>query len=202
MKKIMIMSLFFAVAAWANETAEIKKLAAESLLLSISPTEAGYVAVGERGHVLISQDSGQTWAQAEDVPTRATLTKVAVQGNKIWAVGHDTTIIHSADAGETWELQFEDAPREVPLLSVKFFSETEGFAIGAYGTLMHTTDGGAEWSDDLISEELDYHLNDVDQTEAGTLIVAAEAGYMFRSEDQGATWQEVELPYPGAVHGC
>ena len=51
------------------------KLAEKSLLLDVVSVEGLVVAVGERGHVLRSEDSGKSWHQAE-VPTRATLTGV------------------------------------------------------------------------------------------------------------------------------
>ena len=201
MKKISLLLVLFSCSVWAEDTAEIMGLAAESLLLSVTHVGEDVIAVGERGHVLKSQDKGQTWQQIAGVPTRVTLTKVVSSGQHVWAVGHDATIIHSADAGDTWSLQFSDPDREVPFLSALFVNENKGFVIGAYGTLFSTQDGGVTWDDNLISEELDYHLNDIAVTPAGTLVVAAEAGYMFRSEDQGVTWQDVELPYPGSMFG-
>ncbi|WP_179952052.1 WD40/YVTN/BNR-like repeat-containing protein [Marinicella rhabdoformis] len=201
MKKINLLLVLFSCSVWAEDTAEIMGLAAESLLLSVTYVGEDMIAVGERGHVLKSDDNGQSWQQIAAVPTRAALTKVASSGKHVWAVGHDATIIHSGDNGATWELQFSDPEREVPFLSAIFLDENTGFVIGAYGTLFSTEDGGKNWNDDLISEELDYHLNDIIITEAGTLVVAAEAGFMFRSEDQGSTWQDVELPYPGSMFG-
>ena len=70
------------------------------------------------------------------------------------AVGHDTTILHSTDSGLTWEIQFQDPEREMPLLDVLFINESEGFAIGAYGTYLTTFDGGKNWEDELISDSL------------------------------------------------
>jgi len=186
---------------WAQQTAEMKPLAEKSLMMSITKVGASLLMVGERGHVLKSKDDGKTWYQIPDVPVDVALTKVVAHNNHVWAVGHDTTIIHSADAGETWELQFYDPDREVPLLSAHFISDTTGFVIGAYGTLLSTTDSGETWNDDLIDEELDYHLNDITQGADGNYYIAAEAGYFFRSLDQGETWEAIELPYMGSMFG-
>src|SRR5699024_977411 len=124
-----------------------------------------YVAVGARGHVLASAD-GRDWTQAESVPVRATLTGVAFSDGHLWAVGHDTTIIHSSDLGRTWELQyFEplwDSPiSEQPLLDVHFFDARRGLAVGAYGLIMRTADGGRNWtvehmSDVMVSEAINW----------------------------------------------
>src|ERR1044071_614770 len=60
----------------ANKPAEIEPLASSSLLLDLSMAGSRMVAVGERGHVLLSDDQGATWRQAKSVPTRAMLTAV------------------------------------------------------------------------------------------------------------------------------
>ncbi len=59
----------------ATAAAEIRPLAAKSLLLDVVRSGARYVAVGARGDVLLSDD-GRDWRQVE-VPTRATLTAVS-----------------------------------------------------------------------------------------------------------------------------
>ncbi len=187
--------------AWSQQPAEVMPMADESLMLSITKVGASLLMVGERGHILKSKDEGKTWYQIEGVPVDVVLTKVVAYNNHVWAVGHDAVIIHSTDAGESWELQFYDPDREVPFLSAYFVSETTGFVVGAYGTILSTTDSGKTWSDDLIDEELDYHLNDITQGADGNFYVAAEAGYFFRSLDQGATWEAIELPYMGSMFG-
>ena len=88
---------------FANKPAEIEPLAAQSLLLDLATAGTRMVAVGERGHVLLSDDHGATWRQAKSVPTRAMLTAVFFADNEYgWAVGHDETILNTVDGGETW----------------------------------------------------------------------------------------------------
>lgn len=174
----------------------------DSLYLGEKTNGTTVVAVGERGQVALSEDYGSTWQQAESVPTRATLTAVSVVGSNMWAVGHDTTIIHSSDSGKTWELQFEDASREMPLLDVLFINESDGFAVGAYGTYMTTYDGGKNWNDGLISEDEDSHLNKIIQVDEFKYFVVAEAGKAYRSFDAGKNWETLQLPYSGSMFGA
>ncbi len=197
------LSLFY-VTSWSQQTAEVLPLADQSLVLSI--TQVGkdrnsLLMVGARGHVLKSDDNGKSWRQIENVPVNIALTKVFSVNDHVWAVGHDAAIIHSSDAGETWELQFYDAAREVPFLSAYFINENSGYVIGAYGTIFATSDGGENWSEGLIDEELDYHLNDITRGPNGDFYIAAEAGYFFKSTDQGNTWEAIELPYMGSMFG-
>lgn len=150
------------------EPAERVPLADESLILDVTRAGTRYVAVGARGHVLTSRD-GVEWQQAEQVPVRATLTRVDFAGGRLWAVGHDTTIIHSSDLGETWTLQHFEPEWERPLLDVHFFDANEGMAVGAYGLIMKTRDGGRSW------ESVD--MADVKTSEAIDWSEAAEAAY-------------------------
>lgn len=134
--------------------------AASALALDLIRTEKGWVAVGERGHVLLSED-GKQWEQAEFVPVQATLTRVAYGDGHLWAVGHDATILHSHDGGKTWELQYFEPELEQPLLDVHFFSRFNGLAIGAYGVYLVTEDGGENWEeknlgDLVVSEAIDW----------------------------------------------
>ncbi|MDX2370322.1 MAG: hypothetical protein QNK36_18255, partial [Colwellia sp.] len=70
-------------------------LASQSLLLDITSIgQNKLVAVGERGHIIISTD-GVNWQQA-NVPVQTTLTNVFFYNEQLgWAVGHDSTILHS-----------------------------------------------------------------------------------------------------------
>jgi photosystem II stability/assembly factor-like uncharacterized protein len=137
---------------------EVMPLADSTLVLDIARAGNRIVAVGERGHILYSDD-GKAWTQAAGVPLRSTLTAVAAIDGNIWAVGHDGVILHSANSGESWEIQRRDPrgqPAEgvdpddirqgAPLLDVLFTDLNHGFAIGAYGLFLETNDGGKHWS--------------------------------------------------------
>ena len=80
-------------------------LAARSLLQGVAKAGSRIVAVGQRGHVVYSNDSGASWKQAS-VPVSSDLTAVFfIDDKQGWAVGHDGVILHTADSGEKWELQ-------------------------------------------------------------------------------------------------
>jgi photosystem II stability/assembly factor-like uncharacterized protein len=137
--------------------AEIMPRADKSLLLDITQTDAGYVVVGERGHILTSTD-GSNWQQM-NVPTRSTLTTVSARGSSIWAAGHDGVILYSADLGQTWERQrvapWSKDSYEItngsPILDTYFVDEQTGYAVGAYSLLLKTNDAGKTWESLSIS---------------------------------------------------
>ncbi len=178
--------------------------AVTSLLLDIAHAGKRLVAVGDRGHILFSEDAGRNWVQAR-VPSRQLLTAVYFVDDKHgWAVGHDAQILASDDGGANWELQHEDLEREAPLLDIWFRDTSTGYAVGAYGALLETSDGGKTWNDvsDRLDNEDGYHLNGITAVKEAGLFVVGEAGSMFRSADWGQTWEKVQGPYEGTLFGA
>ena len=188
----------------ANQYSIESAKSSRSLLLDVAHAGARLVVVGDRGHILYSDDQGKTWVQAR-VPSHQLLTAVYFVDDKHgWAVGHDAQVLASSDAGATWTRQFEDLKREAPLLDVWFKDASTGFAVGAYGLLLTTTDGGKDWQDvsDRLDNEDQYHLNGITQVADSGLFVVGEAGAMFRSTDDGQTWEKLEGPYQGSLFGA
>ena len=248
-------------AAQQVDDATVMPLAARSLLLDIAAAGERLVSVGERGHVLLSDDGGASWQQAR-VPTRQMLTAVHfVSPQQGWAVGHDGLVLVTEDAGENWtiqrdgvaaqlarnrtnrddararvdalqraledgaaperdelEAQLEDARFDLedaeqalrdpvfasPLMDVWFQDPRRGWAVGAFGTLLATGDGGEHWSSrpDLVDNPEELHLNAVTGNGSGRLLIAGESGLMYRSFDAGVNWETLEPVYEGSWFGA
>ena len=180
-------------------------LAVKSLLLDGAAAGSGHIAVGERGHIILSADGGSGWVQGR-VPTRVLLTAVHMHDELTgWAVGHDAIILRTTDGGGSWTMVHEAPEEDLPLLDVWFSDRLNGLAVGAYGYAVATADGGDSWIARTVSED-DYHLNaliPVEGEDAGPqlLYIAAEAGIIYRSEDGGEIWQELPSPYAGSWFG-
>ena len=133
--------------------AEILPRVASSLILDIVDAGDRAVAVGERGHILVSETRRDGWRQIAGVPTRSNLTAVTAVDNRVFAVGHDGIVLRSDDGGLTWSRKrvvlFDrdnpDPRNGAPLLDVLFTDADNGFAVGAYATLLRTRDGGESW---------------------------------------------------------
>jgi len=195
-------------------------LASRSLLLDIARAGKRLVAVGERGHVLLSDDDGAKWVQAERVPTQDLLTGVCFADDKRGiAVGHDEIVLTTQDGGRTWEQKSYKPDRQQPLLDVWCGADGRAIAVGAYGAYFVSTDFGSTWTEqkfeakaagaaspapsaDEYAEDLgDPHLNRVVAASPTRFYVAAEAGHLYRSDDAGATWVELASPYEGSFFG-
>jgi photosystem II stability/assembly factor-like uncharacterized protein len=232
------------------------ELATESLLLEVARDGDRLLVGGEQGHILWSDDDGQSWTQG-DVPISLAVTSVAFAGGgHAWATAHEGYLLHSADNGASWEVRLsgsdvarlsvggleqkialleeavanatpetrEDAEWALddahftldearaaidegmtsPLLKVWFADENEGFVLGAYGTFLHTTDGGDTWASEgyRLDNPDNYHYYGIARSAAGTLLLAGEAGTLLRSLDNGVEWERIEISYPGSYFGA
>lgn len=87
--------------------AKASALAVHNPLLDVTRAGARLVAVGQRGHILYSDDDGQVWQQAR-VPVSVDLNAVHFpSATRGWAVGNDGVILHSSDAGASWVKQLD-----------------------------------------------------------------------------------------------
>ncbi|ROM98007.1 WD40/YVTN/BNR-like repeat-containing protein [Pseudomonas brassicacearum] len=204
--------------------------AAHAVMLAVTRAGDRLVAVGERGIVLLSDDSGQSWHQAQ-VPVSVSLTAVQfVDNEQGWAVGHMGVVLHSTDGGQTWvkqldgiataELarvlaqqsndpkQLKDAERLVadgpdkPFLDLYFRDRRNGFVVGAYGLILRTVDGGDSWQPWMQQVENPDDLNLYGIRAAGSaLLIVGERGLLLRSSDNGRSFQALESPYEGSFFG-
>ncbi len=188
--------------AWASD-AETAPLAEKSLLLDGQSVGSRLVAVGERGHILVSTDAGRSWQQ-RPVPTRATLTSVFFADERHgWAAGHNGVILRSSDGGSSWQKVHEDL-ESGPILDLWFRDVNSGYAVGAYGLCLVTGNGGATWEPRPIVDDsgtaLDLHFNQLRVGTDGRLVIAGEAGLLLYSRD-GRSWQPQAFPYEGSLFG-
>ena len=180
--------------------AELAAKAASNPLLKVVNTGKQFVAVGARGHILLSAD-GKSWRQVK-VPVDSLLTSVAfADGQHGWAVGHDAVILGTTDGGETWKLQNFQPDLAKPLFDVLFFDAQHGIAVGAYGLMLETRDGGGSWApaaENVIAGE-ERHMNALAKLGNGNILVIGEAGLIGLSADQGATWTKIASPYESSL---
>ncbi len=199
---------------------QILPLAEKSLLLDGQVIGDRIIVVGERGHILISGDHGVSWQQQE-VPTRANLTSVFfIDPAKGWAAGHDSVILQTSDGGHHWQEVYADPEDERPILDLWFRDANHGYAVGAYGLFLTTEDGGKSWQpldfnpatlvangdgadDELVEESwgIDFHLNQMAATPNGRVLITAEAGNIYRSDDACRSWLSLPSPYEGSFYG-
>lgn len=83
------------------------ELAQDSAMLSMAHAGDRLVAVGPRGHILVSEKDSGSWSQ---VPSPVSSDLVAVRFSDErhgWIVGHDAVLLSTSDGGRTWERRLD-----------------------------------------------------------------------------------------------
>lgn len=190
-------------------------------LFSVSAVDDQHVvAAGYWGAIYRSEDGGQSWVKAE-TGTKDLVYDVAMADElRGWAVGQLGMILRTEDGGKTWTRQ-ENSKEEqaVHLFSVQALDARRAWTVGAWGTRLYTNDGGQTWQDhSLLIDEThpqfvwlsiqdqekvrqgepvfeDVTLNDIYCLPRNTDLcwIIGEFGYVFFSEDGGATWDRGEI---------
>ena len=117
--------------------------------LAMLTAQRGWL-VGDGALILTTTNAGLVWEAPENSPPAGIrhlfdFRAVACRGSHVWVAGEPGTFIwHSPDQGESWHAQ----PTGVvaPLTAVTFADEETGIAVGAFGQILHTADGGATWT--------------------------------------------------------
>jgi photosystem II stability/assembly factor-like uncharacterized protein len=112
------------------------------------------LAVGSRGTIFHTSDSGNTWTD-QSSGTKEILSSVAFcDAQSGWAVGSRWTILHTSDGGQSWRpqtIQTDQLPKTMPDKSFPWLTDVnalnchQGWIAGGYGTILHTEDGGLTW---------------------------------------------------------
>ncbi len=175
------------------------RLAKRSLLLDVHGWGERVLAVGERGHILLSTDGGKNWQQVA-APTRRTLTGVfLIDDQTAWAVGHQSVILKSGDGGETWAKANAENDPETAYLDILFLDTKTGFIVGSYGKFLSTSDGGERWVE--TKQDDDPHLSHIIPAPDGGLWLTGEFGTVRRSGDRARRWEPLATPYEGTFFG-
>lgn len=186
-------------------------LAPEHLLNDADRAGERIVAAGERGHIIFSDDEGKTWVQGQ-VPVSVTLTGVDFGTDTLgWAVGHSGVILHSSDAGKSWELQLTGV--DALELAIESRQEQISELEQKIEEAPEDEKEDLEWAlDDLFfsmeNMESDLEIGPVNPLldvwfEDGQHGFAVGAYGMFlRTMDGGETWQDwsPEIENPSAFH--
>ena len=161
------------------------------------------VAVGERGTIATSEDSGNSWdIRHRDDETPVTLTDVSViDDNILLAVGHDSVMLRSEDGGLTWAVEMRDSELGEPFLGTWSADGQRIFAYGSFGKFMVSDDAGKTFN----SIELPIygeHLASMTGNSADTRMLVGEMGLVMRSTDAGDSWEKLEPFYTGSLFGA
>ena len=111
------------------------------------------------------------------------------------AGGELGTMLYSTDLGKHWLPAKVSNNRQALVNQISFASDgMEGMAVGHEGWILHTTDGGLNWTEVAFDEKNGEPLMGIARIPSGAWIAVGAFGRALRSNDQGATWEPLALP--------
>lgn len=180
-----------------------------------SDAETGW-ATGHQGVILFTNDGGHSWSlQFSGRDAQKQVLALAQQREQQL----NQAIESAQNDDEREDLQYQlddlqatiddatkaiaDGPAE-PLLDIWMADGKHGLAVGAYGLMLLTDDGGKKWRlhPDYLQNTDKYHFYSIAALDASTLLVAGEQGVLWRSRDRGANWEALKSPYQGSLFGA
>lgn len=162
----------------------------EERLLTVALGKDGLVVAGGGfGALLVSQDNGASWQQAdidwftllggEDAPH---IYGVSINNDTITVVGEFALVLQSVDRGKSWAVAHKG---EASLFGLTLNDQGAGLAVGQNGLILRTGDGGASWQQVPVKETA--NLLGVGISGQKAFVSGFRAA--LQSSDGGVTWE-------------
>ncbi|SFB41362.1 Uncharacterized protein SAMN04515620_1735 [Collimonas sp. OK607] len=177
--------------SWAQSRVPV-----QSDLLAVQfPTASQGWAVGHDGVILHSADGGTTWEKQLDGRLANDLYKSFYR--KIVDSG-DPAVKRALDQ---LVLNFKAGPA-LPYLDVWFSDPQHGFAVGSFGMIAATVDGGKTWEPWLHRIENDQFLNlNAIRGIGGNIYIVGEHGMVFTLDEKSGRFNGSATGYAGSFFG-
>lgn len=160
-------------------------------------------ACGHDGVILHSSDGGRNWVKLLDGNTAKTMFESYYQSkisNANLANHAQSAASISKDLQEI-QLNFDPGPI-LPWMGIWFLNSMTGFAVGPFGNLAYSADGGKTWVPwlDHIDNPNFYDLNAIG-TAGNRLYIVGEQGSVYLYDPNGKQFVARPTPYSGSLFG-
>ena len=106
-------------------------------------------------------------------------------------------IYRTSDGGSSWEEVWSVTPSWYDITSIFFLDNLEGWACGLDGLILHTSDGGVSWTEQVSGTNED--LSSVQFTDADYGTVVGDGGTIIRTNNGGGSWYPQGSPWAGGL---
>jgi photosystem II stability/assembly factor-like uncharacterized protein len=151
------------------------------------------IAVGVAGTVLTTNDTGLTWQSGSAGVVNALLGVSCGKAASL-VVGQNGLIMRKAGDSDWVNI---DSGTDQRLLSVSANESGLAVAVGGFGTVLKSSDGGLTWAplsfdwEAILNDFYEPHVYDVNVSDEGIITLVGEFDLVLRSADQGETWDTV-----------
>ncbi|MEY2892192.1 MAG: hypothetical protein RJA98_2100 [Pseudomonadota bacterium] len=176
--------------SWTQATVPVQS---DLLAVHFPVPNIGWI-VGHDGVVLRSDDGGRSWVKQLDVRSAGVAFRKYYQARAASGDAAATTALKQV------ERNFKEGTA-LPYLDVWFENQNKGYAVGSYGLLIATSDGGKTWTpwfDRIDNDQL--NLNSVRGIN-GELMIAGEQGRLYRLDREKERFTATNTGYAGSFFG-
>ncbi|MGE8336482.1 YCF48-related protein [Pseudomonas laurylsulfatiphila] len=177
----------------ARAESEVSRLDSAS---NAAPDDAGLSRALENANFAVDD----IMAGNTNGPSRPLLGVWFKDAHEGWVVGAYGIILHTRDAGQTWQYAAGlDNPDRLHLNAVLGLSDGSLLVAGEGGHLHRSSDGGEHWQRlPPVSNASLYKLLAVKD---GRLLALGFGGTLLGSDDQGQRWHVVQVPTRASLYG-
>jgi len=118
--------------------------------------------------------------------------------NVLWVIGGFSTILHSNDAGASWDSWSLD--EDIYLTTIQFVDPQHGVVSGEFGTVLLTADGGVSWNRAKNLPDSFYAQSTWFSSPATGWVVGL-GGTIWKTGDGGQSWQSIPSGISTPLYG-
>ncbi|MCF8245598.1 MAG: hypothetical protein K9J37_07710 [Saprospiraceae bacterium] len=164
----------------------------------------GYIA-GYDGALYKTVDRGMSWTELSSNTTLPLYDFYFLNEQEGFVVGGDSgcniggcvpegaIILHTLDAGQTWNKIDVSTAEPIELNSIYFVNDMVGYAVGR-NSVLSTIDGGLTWLETVVND-LEGEMWDIEFINEEQGLIACTAGNILKTIDGGENW-EISSPFP------
>lgn len=148
-------------------------------------------AVGWDGLIIKTTDGGQTWNTQTSGTPEDLMEVYFIDQNNGWVIGDwnniGNTLLKTTNGGSTWQLTDPDLTTKRYYEDIQFVGLNNGWIVGASCKILHTSDGGANWTNQSVGTTTPT-LQSVFFINTTTGWVSSSDGRIWKTTDAGTNW--------------
>lgn len=149
--------------------------------------EQGFVAVDHYHKVWSADAEGKNWQSAELKDPQTPIAVTCDKRGGWWVVGTNSTIAGSKDQGKTWLVT--ELGADAQLTTIQFPDEKHAIAMGEFGLIVMSDDGGVTWKKGQKIQGDFYPYASLFKN-ANEGWASGIAGQILATKDGGKTWSK------------
>jgi photosystem II stability/assembly factor-like uncharacterized protein len=180
--------------SWERET-----LPGEPALIDVTTCgESGFAALDINRSVWMMDAAGGGWTKSVIETPETPLTLDCTDDGTLWVAGSFSTLWTSTDRGQRWrETSLND---DLMFTAIQFLDANNGYALGEFGTVARTQDGGDTWDMlEPLPNEFYPLAAKFASLERGW--VTGLNGAVLYTHDAGASWTRATTPVTAPLYG-